>query len=80
MLTTAHCYQRSEQLWVSRYLLSLIPTLIRTALTVIPGNDDAIRAVSLCTGAVAATVKKAVLRIWLPRAEESFVEAGGNKA
>ncbi len=25
---------------------------------VIPGNDDAIRAVSLCTGAVAATVRE----------------------
>lgn len=38
---------------------------------VIPGNDDAIRAVSLYLGAVAATVREAVLRIWLLRRKKA---------
>lgn len=38
---------------------------------VIPGNDDAIRAVTLYLGAVATTVREAVLRIWLPRRKKA---------
>lgn len=60
---------------VSRYLLSLIPTLIRTALTSLSGNDDAIRAVSLYPGAVAATVREGRSQDLASQAEESFVEA-----
>lgn len=41
---------------------------------VIPGNDDAIRAVTLYRALLLQPYVKAVLRIWLP-AEESFVEA-----
>ncbi|EPP7192678.1 30S ribosomal protein S2 [Klebsiella pneumoniae] len=42
---------------------------------VIPGNDDAIRAVSLYLGAVAATVREGRSRDLASQAEESFVEA-----
>lgn len=42
---------------------------------VIPGNDDAIRAVTLHRALLLQPYVKAVLRIWLPQAEESFVEA-----
>lgn len=60
---------------VFQYLLSLIPTLIRTVLTSLSGNDDAIRAVTLCTGAVAATVREGRSQDLASCAEESFVEA-----
>ncbi|MDT7096994.1 30S ribosomal protein S2 [Citrobacter amalonaticus] len=42
---------------------------------VIPGNDDAIRAVSLYLGAVAATVREGRSLDLASQAEESFVEA-----
>ena len=42
---------------------------------VIPGNDDAIRAVSLYLGAVAATVREGRSQDLASQAEESFVEA-----
>ena len=42
---------------------------------VIPGNDDAIRAVSLYLGAVAATVREGRSQDQASPAEESFVEA-----
>ncbi|EGW1826856.1 30S ribosomal protein S2 [Salmonella enterica] len=42
---------------------------------VIPGNDDAIRAVSLYLGAVAATVREGRSQDRASQAEESFVEA-----
>ena len=42
---------------------------------VIPGNDDAIRAVSLYLGAVAATVREGRSQDLSSQAEESFVEA-----
>ncbi|HCO9265139.1 TPA: 30S ribosomal protein S2 [Escherichia coli] len=42
---------------------------------VIPGNDDAIRAVTLYLGAVAATVREGRSRDLASQAEESFVEA-----
>ncbi|MCS5980218.1 30S ribosomal protein S2 [Klebsiella pneumoniae subsp. pneumoniae] len=42
---------------------------------VIPGNDDAIRAVSLYLGAVAATVREGRSQDPASQAEESFVEA-----
>lgn len=42
---------------------------------VIPGNDDAIRAVSLYLSAVAATVREGRSRDLASQAEESFVEA-----
>lgn len=42
---------------------------------VIPGNDDAIRAVSLYLGAVAATVREGRSQGAASQAEESFVEA-----
>lgn len=42
---------------------------------VIPGNDDAIRAVSLYLGAVAATVREGRSQDQASQAEESFVEA-----
>ncbi|EMG2762070.1 30S ribosomal protein S2 [Klebsiella pneumoniae] len=42
---------------------------------VIPGNDDAIRAVSLYLGAVAATVREGRSHDLASQAEESFVEA-----
>ena len=42
---------------------------------VIPGNDDAIRAVTLYLGAVAATVREGRSQDLAPQAEESFVEA-----
>ncbi len=43
---------------------------------VIPGNDDAIRAVTLYLGAVAATVREGRSQDLASQAEESFVEAG----
>ena len=42
---------------------------------VIPGNDDAIRAVTLYLGAVAATVREGRSQDLASQAEESFVEA-----
>ena len=42
---------------------------------VIPGNDDAIRAVTLYLGAVAATVREGRSKYLASQAEESFVEA-----
>ena len=42
---------------------------------VIPGNDDAIRAVTLYLGAVAATVREGRSQDLSSQAEESFVEA-----
>ncbi len=42
---------------------------------VIPGNDDAIRAVSLYLNAVAATVREGRSQDLAAQAEESFVEA-----
>ncbi|ANI84450.1 30S ribosomal protein S2 [Kosakonia oryzae] len=42
---------------------------------VIPGNDDAIRAISLYLGAVAATVREGRSSDLATQAEESFVEA-----
>jgi small subunit ribosomal protein S2 len=42
---------------------------------VIPGNDDAIRAVSLYLGAVAETVREGRSQDLATQAEESFVEA-----
>ncbi|EIE8470446.1 30S ribosomal protein S2 [Escherichia coli] len=42
---------------------------------VIPGNDDAIRAVTLYLGAVAATVREGRSQDQASQAEESFVEA-----
>ncbi|WP_374258633.1 30S ribosomal protein S2, partial [Yokenella regensburgei] len=42
---------------------------------VIPGNDDAIRAVSLYLGAVATTVREGRSQDLASQAEESFVEA-----
>ncbi|STE88374.1 30S ribosomal protein S2 [Escherichia coli] len=76
MLTTNTLLSKKQTTWVFRYLLSLIPTLIRTGVDfVIPGNDDAIRAVTLYLGAVAATVREGRSQDLASQAEESFVEA-----
>ncbi|MGC6746474.1 hypothetical protein ACP0HM_30095 [Escherichia coli] len=55
----------------------MIPTLIRRCWTsVIPGNDDAIRAVTLYLGALLLqTVREGRSRDLASCAEESFVEA-----
>ncbi|STP21995.1 30S ribosomal protein S2 [Escherichia coli] len=67
---------KRQTTWVFRYLLSLIPNSDPDGVDfVIPGNDDAIRAVTLYLGAVAATVREGRSQDLASQAEESFVEA-----
>ncbi len=75
-LTTSTSLSKKQTTWVSRSFAIVDTNSDPDGVDfVIPGNDDAIRAVSLYLGAVAATVREGRSQDLASQAEESFVEA-----
>ncbi len=69
---TSTLLSKKRTTWVSRYLLSLIPTLIRTALTSLSRVTMTQSVLLACTWALSLQpFVKAVLRIWLPRRKKA---------